>query len=335
MLDQRSKHILKCIVDCYLETGEPVSSRTISKMITLSPATIRNIMANLEDDGLLFSSHSSAGRTPTTKGVNMFIEDFDDLSLQEQILNELSCLCDASNTRPEILEQTTERVSDLTNSIALSIYHKDDIFVEHVEIRQISNDRLLLIIVLSDGNVKSYLFKQEEKVSTGTIAQATEFLNKIMFGKSLSQVKSLTGQTISLSRNAYDYSTALLIKNALNSDLSEDEDNYFIVKGEVNIFNNVETINQLNSAKKIVSSEEIKNAFLNTVNELKTSSKCKFYLGEDSLDAGCSLVLSPCLSYNGEVVGAIGIVCHTKTNYKRLLPVLGVTSKLLSKLQIL
>lgn len=332
-LDQRALHILRCVVDCYLETGEPVSSRTISKKVDLSPATIRNTMADLEELDFLYSPHTSSGRTPTSEGVNMFLDDISDINADhDNIMREIERLCEQENTTSGVLEDTTEKISNITNSVALAVYPKDDIFVEHVEIKSISNGRLLLLIVFSDGNVKSIVFRPTNNVTSRTLLRATEYLSSILSGKSLNSIKNIVNEYISISRSQYDYDTAVLIKDALRSELIEDTDNYFIIKGQVNLFNSVENIQQLNNAKKMCNVDDIKNTFLVAVDELKNSDTSGIFVGEDSLDMGCSLVLSPCFSYNGNIMGAVGIICHSKTNYKKMIPIIRFTAKMLSKL---
>lgn len=334
-LDARSLHVLELIVNRYLTTGNPVSSKAISEIVGLSSATIRNVMASLEDAGFLFSSHTSAGRIPTTVGVNMFLGKMVEAFREKQhddVCDEISGWCTVANTRDSIFETAAERLSDATNSVVISVYQKDDVFVEHAEIRKISNDRLLLITVLSDGNVKSSIFRSHCNVSMKDVTVATECLNEIMQGKSIYDVAKLVQQHIVLSRSKYGYSTALLLKDALQSDLAENAENYFIIKGHTNIFNNVETIEQLNTAKKMVTSDEIKNIFCDAVNDLKRSAKNEIFVGEDVLKAGFALALSPCFGYNGNVVGAVGVVCHPKTDYQKMLPIISFTARVLSSL---
>lgn len=331
--NQRSLHILQCIVDRYLETGEPVSSGAISEMVNLSSATVRNIMAELEEAELLYSSHVSSGRTPTTSGVNMFINDLGKLNLELYINDTLKEINDTPDSVYGTLEKAVEKVSNVTNSVALAVYPKDDIFVEHVEIRKISNERLLLILVFSDGNVKSVVFRPtEENIAPRVLITATGCLNKIMYGQKLSDLNTVIANTIIISRAQYDLSTALLISDALNSQLFENTDSYFIIKGQVNLFNNAETIIQLHNAKKVINSKNVQKTFFGALEGLRNTKNIGTFIGEDSFNSGYSLVLSPCLSYNGDVIGAVGVMCHSKTNYKKLFPIVSFIAKLLSGL---
>lgn len=327
VLDRRSSEILKCVVDFYLETGEPIGSRSISERydVCLSPATIRNVMSDLEEAGFLFSTHTSSGRAPTSLGINIFINELKEKDVPFDLIEE-KCN-DFGKVRAEAV---VEELSNATNSLGLLIVENKEVYIEYIEIRKISLDRCVFTMVFSNGVVKNNVFPVSKSTSEHDVEQASFLLDKIYKMNGVNFDKQLVLDEI-CNCIPIDKNVISVIEKALLSDFIEG--NYFVIKGQTNLFDDIKSIEQFNMAKKVIDMVQNKELFDYILETVKKTESSQIINCEDmgvSDSCGCSFAVSPCFT-KGKVMGVVGIVGYMKRNYKKVVPAVEFTAKIISE----
>ncbi|HQT40497.1 MAG TPA: heat-inducible transcriptional repressor HrcA, partial [Acidocella sp.] len=219
-LDVRSAAVLREIVEQYVETGEPVGSRTLSRLLplNLSPATIRNVMADLTDAGLLFSPHTSAGRLPTDRGLRLFVDgllQFGELSEDERgTIN--AALAQSGRSLQDTLAQASTMLSGLSSAAGLVLAPKGDGPVKHIEFVPLSPGRALVVLVSADGQVENRIIETPPGLPPSALQQASNYLNAQLSGLSLAELRSHVTADINADRTALDD----LTNNVINSGLA-------------------------------------------------------------------------------------------------------------------
>lgn len=328
VLDKRSSEILKCVVDFYLETGEPIGSRSISERydVCLSPATIRNVMSDLEEAGFLFSTHTSSGRAPTSLGINIFINELKEkevsLRLREEKHNDFGKLR---------AEAAVEDLSNATNSLGLLVVDKREVYIEYMEIRKISMDRCVFTVALSNGVVKNNVFSISKSITEYDVELANFLLNKIYKMGRADFDKQLVFAEID-NFGPINKDVVSVLEKALLSDFLEED--YFVIKGQTNLFDDVRSLEQFNMAKKVVDMVQRKELFEPILESVKKTESSQVINCEDmgvSDSCGCSFAVSPCF-IKGKVIGVVGIVGYMKRNYKKVVPAVEFTAKIISEI---
>lgn len=337
-LDGRSRDILRLIVDAYVETGEPVGSRTLSRKLgmTLSAATIRNVMADLEESGLLFSPHTSAGRLPTDAGLRLFVDgllEVGDLSEGERSHIESQC---ASRNRSvqSVLDEASSLLSGLSACAGLVVAPKTDRALKHIEFVSLAPGRVLVILVTENGLVENRVIDVPLGLPASTLIQASNFLNARLIGRTLTDAASEIALEISARRTELDELAANLVAAGIAVP-SGSEPGQLILKGQSRLLEDVTAIADLDRIRQLLDALETQEAMAKLLEAAGQADGVQIFIGSDNTlfsHAGCSLIIAPYRDGKAKIVGAIGVIGPTRLNYARIIPMVDYTAKVVGNL---
>ena len=332
MLDKRSQLLLKTLVEHYIADGHPVGSRTLSKYsgLDLSPATIRNVMADLEELGFIISPHTSAGRIPTPRGYRLFVDTL--LTVQPLASGEIEQL-EAELNVPEpqrLITSAARLMSDLTQFAGVVLASKHASAVRHIEFLNLSEQRILMILVATDGTVQNRILMPGQSYSTAELLEAANFFNQHYAGRKLDQVKdSIQDELKQLRQDMTSLMTAAL--EASTDAFSATQDQY-VITGEGKLLNVHDLSSNMGQLRKLFALFEQKTALIKLLAVGQHGEGVQIFIGGESgampLDE-CSVVTAP-YEVNGQVIGTVGVIGPTRMAYDRVIPIVDITAKLLS-----
>lgn len=337
--NKRYNEVFKELVDEYIDTGEPVGSRTLSKRMdnALSPATIRNVMADLEELGILCSAHTSSGRKPTEKGWRYFVNTFIEVStdLQSTFSEEINFIEDSKNTN-SILEKTSEMLSHLSNcaSIIMSPAANNKT-IRYIDFISLSKEKVLVIILLEDGSVENRLISMTNDITNTYLEKAVNYLNSQFCGHTLSEIADKVNEDFTTEKNGLDEVTNNIIMNGLGMWSGKEEDidnNRLIIKGHSNLLSNVEEIENI---KSLLNKLDEKRTVKMLLDEALHSHGIQVFIGSENKAfnlAGCSMIISPYMNSKSKIIGAIGVIGPERMRYNKLINLVDFTAKMLGKI---
>jgi heat-inducible transcriptional repressor len=335
--NERHAEIFKKLVEIYVETGEPVGSRVISKTLPkpLSPATIRNVMSDLEERGVLCSEHSSSGRKPTEKGWRLFVDSLIEVSALPEI--EKQALLEVKRERvgksvEAILEQAVDILSDLSNCVSLIMVPTVNSKIKHVDFVSLSPGSGLVIIVNESGVVENRLIELPTGISTDDLDKATRYINSKLPGLSLEELRSSIQEQFdcqddgieAIAKDIFD-SKLELIENDKNADK-------IIINGRSNLLSSANEINDLQSLLKKL---DEKSTLKSLLDEAMIGQGVKVFIGSETRAFemfGGSMVVTPYQNANKKFVGAIGVLGPSRMKYSRVMTLIDYTAKLLGSI---
>ena len=337
-LNERSRDVFRHIVDAYVETGEPVGSRTISRRLgmTLSPATIRNVMADLEDSGLLFAPHTSAGRIPTEAGLRLFVHgllEIGDLPESERANIESQCAA-AGRSLPEMLEEATAALSGLSSCAGLVLAPKTDRPLRHIEFVNLAPGRALVVIVTDDGIVENRVVEVPRGLPASILVTASNFLSARVVGRTVSEARAEIMREIDTQRSQLDELSASVVEAGLAT-WGGGPPGTLIIKGQSRLLNDVTAVSDLERIRTLFHALETKEEMLRLLDAAIQAEGVQIFIGaENSLFgyAGCSIIIAPYTNSRDQIVGAIGVVGPTRLNYARIIPMVDYTAKVVGRL---
>jgi heat-inducible transcriptional repressor len=339
-LNERSREIFRQLVETYLETGEPVGSRTLSRAsrMGLSPATIRNVMQDLELVGLLDSPHVSAGRVPTHLGLRLFVDavlEIGDVSQEERRRIE-SAIGEPDGDIAQTLDQAGELLSGLSHCASLVYAPKRQSPVEHVEFVGLGPDRALAVLVMTDGTVENRVFDPPPGLTPSAMREAANFLNAQLRGRTLTEVQGQIDAQIAANRSALDALSASLVERgvALWSGRPE-EAGQLIVRGRAHLLEDNQTAEELERVRMLFDDLERKRDIASLLDLTEAGDGVRVFIGAENKlfsMSGSSLVVSPYTDAQKRVVGAIGVIGPTRLNYGRIVPIVDYTARLVGRL---
>lgn len=333
-LNQRSIDIFRHLVDAYMETGEPVGSRTLSRRLThnLSPATIRNVMADLEEAGLLYAPHTSAGRLPTEQGLNYFVHgllELGDVSDQERCQLENACQSQGRQAQ-DVLEQATQALSGLSQCAGLVFAPKSDSSLRHIEFVHLAPGRVLVVLISEDGTVENRLLEVASSLTPSILEQATNYLSHHLKGRTLKQLLTHMTEDIALVHRQMDQLTADLVQQGLAAWTNDVKHPSLIVKGQTHL---IDHATDLDHIRMLLQALEGKETLCQLLDSTVHAQGIQIFIGSESglfNMAGCSMVVAP--YQKNQVVGAIGVIGPARMNYGRIIPLVDFTSKMVERL---
>ncbi|MBT5223740.1 MAG: heat-inducible transcriptional repressor HrcA [Gammaproteobacteria bacterium] len=332
-LNERSQQLLKTLVERYIHDGQPVGSRALSKDsdLHLSPATIRNVMADLEDLGLIHSPHTSAGRVPTVSGYRFFVDTLLSVKpLQEQ---ELGLLHDGlTNQANEDVVGIASKLLSETSHMAgvVTLPRKDLVCLRHIEFLPLSNTRVLVIFVTNEQEVHNRIIHTAKKFSAAELQQAANYLTSLYSGHSLAAVREAVVKELRLDQqqvNQTMYDAVSMAQLAFTDETKKDD---YILSGETNLMGFSE-LSDMDRLKGLFDAFSQKRGIIHLLDKCLEADGVQIYIGEESgyqAFEHCSLVTSP-YSINDEVVGVLGVIGPTRMAYEKIIPYVDVTAKLL------
>jgi heat-inducible transcriptional repressor len=337
-LSERSREIFRHIVTAYVGTGEPVGSRTISQRLgmTLSPATIRNVMADLEDAGLLYAPHTSAGRLPTELGLRLFVHgllEVGGLSAAERESIDGQCAASGRSV-PEVLEQATNALAGLSRCAGLVVAPRSERALRHIEFVHLGPGRALVVIVTDDGLVENRIIDVPMGLPASSLIEASNFLSTRLVGRTIATAKSEIAQELVAHRAELDGLTQRVVEAGLAS-WSGDKGSALIVRGQAQLLDDITALSDLERIRSLFSALESKEALARLLEATETAQGVQIYIGAESELfglSGCSLVVAPYRNGQQRVVGAVGVIGPTRIDYARVIPMVDYTAQLIGRI---
>jgi len=337
-LNERSREIFRLIVDTYVETGEPVGSRTLARRgrLDLSPASIRNVMADLEEAGLLYAPHTSAGRLPTEAGLRLFVNgllEVGGLSEIERQSIEGRCAA-AGKSLSQTLVEATSALSGLSRCASVVIAPKTERPLKHIEFVPLSPGRALVVLVTEDGVVENRLIDVPLGTPPSTLQAATNYLNSRLLGRTVDEAKNAVVTEIESRRAQLDELTTKLVEAGLAS-WGGGERSALIVRGQANLLEDVTALADLERLRTLFDMLETKETMVRLLDATREGEGVQIYIGSDNPlfgVAGCSVVVAPYGNSREKLVGAIGVVGPTRINYARIIPLVDYTAKVIGRM---
>ena len=333
MLDDRSRSLLKSLVEHYIADGQPVGSRALSKFsgLDLSPATIRNVMADLEDAGFVASPHTSAGRVPTSRGYRLFVDSL--LTVQPLEARQMGEMEEALQGRPvnQIIASASQLLSGLTHFAGVVIApRRAPSRIRQIEFLTLSEKRILLIIVTTDGDVQNRVLTTEKSYSSAELVSAANYLNQNFAGMDFEQIRQrLSVEIMQLREDIKPLMTQAL--EAGDAALSENSAPY-VISGERNLLDVEELSSNMKRLRDLFDLFEQRSSLIRLLDVSNRATGVKIYIGGESgiatLDE-CSVVAAPYV-VDGQVLGSVGVIGPTRMAYERVIPIVDITAKLLS-----
>jgi heat-inducible transcriptional repressor len=338
-LDSRSAAVLREIVEQYVETGEPVGSRTLSRRLplALSPATIRNVMADLTEAGLLYAPHTSAGRLPTDRGLRLFVDgllQFGDLGEEDREAIDAALLSHGRSLQDTLAEAST-MLSGLSSAAGLVLAPKAEGALKHIEFVPLASGRALVVLVSSEGQVENRVIDIPLGVPPSALQEASNFLNARLQGRTLAEFRRDMGDEITRDRDTLDELAAGIIEAGLATWGGEGRGGNLIVRGQGRLLADVTQIEKLASIQTLFERLEAQETMLRLLELAETSDGVRIFIGAESGlfgSAGVSMIVAPARNAKNRIVGAIGVIGPTRINYGRVIPVVDYTARVVGRL---
>jgi len=342
-LDQRSRDIFRRLVDTYLETGEPVGSRTISKVLptSLSPASVRNVMSDLEEAGLVHAPHTSAGRVPTEVGLRFFVDSLLEVgAISPSERASIDAQIRASNRQrrtEDVLGEATTLLSGLSQCAGVVLAPKLNTRLKHIEFVNLGSGRALVILVGEDGTVENRVVNVPTGLPAAAFIRATNYLSSVAQGRSLDEVQLLITQEVQNLRAELDELSARLVQDGLavwGGDAASDNRS-LIVRGQANLLENASAVTDLDRMRRLFDDIENKRDLAELLGLAENADGVRIFIGSEnrlfSL-SGSSLVAAPLRNEQEKIVGVLGIIGPTRLNYARIIPMVDYTAKVVGRL---
>ncbi|MDZ4381024.1 MAG: heat-inducible transcriptional repressor HrcA [Parvibaculum sp.] len=344
-LNERSREILRRVVETYLETGEPVGSRFLARQLplSLSAASIRNVMSDLEALGLIFSPHTSAGRLPTEAGLRMFVDgllEVGDLSDEERVSIERQ-VAGSHRSVEDVLDEASKLLSGLSHAAGFVVAPTYEAALKHVEFVPIDNARALVVIVTEGGAVENRVIEIPKGLTPSALAEATNYLNAQLRGKTLDEAKTHLARELESQKVELNELTAKVIEAGLATwsgsaaATSDPLTKSLIVRGRSRLLEDVHAVEDLERIRLLFDELENKRDLVQLLGLAEEADGVRIFIGSEnklfSL-SGSSLIVSPYMDTQQRVVGVLGVIGPTRLNYARVIPMVDYTAKLVGRL---
>ncbi len=329
-MDARARDIFRHIVESYMANGDPIGSRTLSRNFDLSPATIRNVMADLEDLGLLEAPHVSAGRLPSTQGLRYFVDGIlEKGSLGEAEKRALEEEYKETNSIPDMLDQASRILSGLSGSAGLVVAPKADKSIRHIEFVMLQPTRALVIIVPDDGMVENRIMSVPSGITPDILKQASNFLSERLYGKTFGEMRSSITDEISLRRGELGELMTKIVEEGL---ATQTGDGTLIVRGTSKLLDQG-AINDLDRVRLLMEQLEAKETVSKLLEEAGQADGVKIFIGAENpvFGSGHSLILTPYTNGVGNFVGAIGVIGPTRLDYAKIIPSVSFMAEMITR----
>lgn len=341
-LDSRSREIFRRIVEGYLTSGEPLGSRNLAKMlpVSLSPASVRNIMSDLEQAGLIYAPHTSAGRMPTEQGLRFFVDammEIGDLAADERARIEAQVKgAGQSASLDAVLAEASTLLSGLSRGAGVVTTSKANARLKHAEFVPLDAMRALVILVAEDGTVENRVVALPPGLPPSALVEATNFLNARIRGRTLDELRrhleSVRGE---VQRELNALTASLLDKGLANwSDGSSDE-RQLIVRGQANLLDDLKAVDDLERIRLLFMDLETQKEVIELLSRAENGEGVRIFIGSEnrlfSL-SGSSMIAAPFRDGSQSIVGVLGVIGPTRLNYARIVPMVDYTAKVVSQM---
>src|SRR5690242_20398293 len=337
-LSERAREVLRLVVESYVETGEPVGSRALTRKITetLSPATIRNIMADLQDLGLLYAPHTSAGRLPTDAGLRLFVNGLLEVgNVSEEERESIEARCAAvGRSMNEALEQATSLLSGLSRCASVVMAPKMEQPLKHIEFVNLGPGRALVVTVTQTGQVENRLIDTPPGMPASALAEASNYLNARLSGRTFEDARRLILEDLKLKRAELNELTARVIESGLATWAGE-PGGALIVRGQARLLEDITVIADLERVRALFDALERGESFARLLELANGAAGVQIFIGADNpmfANTGCSMVVAPFRDSQERILGAIGVIGPTRLNYARIIPLVDYTARTIGRM---
>jgi heat-inducible transcriptional repressor len=342
-LNERYREIFRSIVETYLATGEPVGSRNLSRALpmTLSPASVRNVMSDLESLGLIYAPHVSAGRIPTHTGLRLFvdgllevgdIEDAERAQLERQLHTYAR---ESAAVTSEVLSEAGDLLSGLSRCAGVVLAEKQVSRIKHIEFVSLDKKRALLVLAGEDGGVENRVLNLPEGLPQQALAEATNYLNAKIRGATLPEARERIEAELKESQAELDLLTARLIRAGLAQwSGGRDDNKSLIVRGQSRLLDDLKAVEDVDRIRLLFEDLESKKSLVHLLDLAEKADGVRIFIGsENNLFSlsGSSLIVAPFQDHERRIVGVLGVIGPTRLNYARIIPMVDFTAKLVSR----
>ncbi|MDG1438508.1 MAG: heat-inducible transcriptional repressor HrcA [Emcibacteraceae bacterium] len=344
VLNERSREIFRQIVDAYIMTGDPVGSATLTKKIQLSisPATVRNVMADLEESGLIYSPYTSAGRIPTDIGLRLFVDGMLEVgNLTKRERNDIKVRCNTtSHNMEDVLVQATSMLSGLSQCASVVMAPKKDKPLKHIEFVNISPGRALVVMVSEGDDVENRIIEVPPGITPSALIQAANYINSKLSGHDFEHASAQIEHEINVHEAELDKLTESFVKQGLAVWSGTQDSNKLIresliVRGQANLLDDLEAKEDLERVRLLFSDLERKKDLIELLGLAKNADGVRIFIGsENNLFSlsGSSVIAAPYMDEKNNLLGVIGVIGPTRLNYARIIPMVDYTAKIIGKI---
>jgi heat-inducible transcriptional repressor len=339
-LNERSRDIFRQIVESYLATGEPVGSRNISRLIAtpLSPASVRNVMSDLEQLGLIYAPHTSAGRLPTEVGLRFFVDALMEIGdLTESDRREMAAKVAAAGKSIEaVLNEASGMLSGLTRAAGVVLAAKSNVRLKHIEFVRLEPESALVVLVGEDGQVENRIISVPAGLPVSSLTEAANFLNAHVRGRTLAEAKVELEKALTAGKAELDQLTQKIVAAGLASwSGGESDERRLIVRGAAHLLDDLKAVEDLERVRLLFDDLETKRGVVDLLGRAERADGARIFIGSEnklfSL-SGSSTIVAPYRDGSGRILGVIGVIGPTRLNYARVIPMVDYTAKVVSKI---
>jgi len=343
-LDERSREIFRRIVETYLDSGEPVGSRNLSRLLpmTLSPASVRNVMSDLEELGLIYSPHISAGRLPTQTGLRFFVDGMmklGDISAEERDRIESQVTAGEGHQPMEtLLVEASQMLSGLSRGAGLVITTKTDTILKHIEFIRLEPTKALAVLVGDNDQIENRVLDLPAGITSSQLREAANFLNAHLAGRTLPEVRGEVEKLKKDVRRELDQLSRDLVERGLldwAGGSQGEQPARLIVRGRSNLIEPLSDSEDIERLRLLFDDLEKKDSLIELLSLAESGSGVRIFIGSEnklfSL-SGSSLIVAPYRDKEQRIIGAVGVIGPTRLNYARIVPMVDYTAQLVSRL---
>lgn len=340
-LDARSREIFRHVVEGYLTTGEPVGSRNLARIlpIPLSPASIRNVMSDLEMAGLLYAPHTSAGRLPTERGLRFFVDamlEIGDLNAEETRRIEAQVAAAATNASIDnLLSEATTMLSGLSRGAGVVVTGKQNPQLKHIEFVRLDPARALVVLVGEDGNVENRLLDLPPGLPSSALIEASNFLNARIQGLTLSELRTQVEANRANMEQEVDTLVSALIDAGLAISVGPTDGRQLIVRGQANLLEDLKAAEDLERIRLLFADLETQKDVIDLLSRAEGGEGVRIFIGSEnklfSL-SGSSMIAAPFRDSKQTILGVVGVIGPTRLNYSRIVPMVDYTARVVSRI---
>ncbi len=339
-LNDRSREIFRQIVESYLATGEPMGSRNLSRLITtpLSPASVRNVMSDLEQLGLVYAPHTSAGRLPTELGLRFLVDALMEIGdLAEDDRRAMEAKVAAAGTSMEaVLNEASGMLSGLARAAGVVLAAKQNLRLKHVEFVRLEPERALVVLVAEDGQVENRVVGLPAGLPASALTEASNFLNAHVRGRTLAEAKAELEKALEAQRAQLDELTQKIVSAGLASwSGGERDERKLIVRGAAHLLEDLKAVEDLERVRLLFDELEARRGVIDLLGRAERAEGAHIFIGSEnklfSL-SGSSTIVAPYRDQAGRIIGVLGVIGPTRLNYARVIPMVDYTAKVVSKI---
>ena len=337
-LTDRTKQIFKTVVESYLETGSPSGSETVLKKagLDISSSSVRNILSNLQKEGLLFSPHTSAGRVPTEKGMRFFVDgllEFGRISKSEkENIEQLSS--SKSKSYQEVLDEASRAISGLSNYAGIVIAPKYQKNLKHLEFIRLNQTQVMSILAYENGEIENRIIEDRGRFTNSQLLQTSNYLSDKFKNKNINEIKKIIEDEITNTRSSLEQISRKLVEKGIVEIEPKINNPYIFLHGQSKLLKDEIISKDLDEIRQLFDEIENKTTFIDILENAGKAKGVQIFIGSKNFlfkHSGLSMVMAPYKNREQKIIGAIGVVGPTRLNYSKIVPLVDYTSKVIGK----